>query len=215
MPPFVDLTNQRFGSLLVLSLASMRRHPKSSEAIWNCQCACGKTKPIASHSLRRGRSTSCGCRNRSHGDGGTWRLEYPREYNIWKSMWQRCTNPKDRHFYLYGERGIMIDPRWRSFRVFLTDLGPKPGKGFSLDRLNNDGPYVPGNVAWRTQAQQTRNMSRNRWITYQGITQCAEDWSRQLGIHRNTLLHRLDQGWPVDMVLSTRRFTRRGWEPSP
>lgn len=100
-----------------------------------------------------------GNRNREqHGDsprGGA-----SPEYNAWRNMRARCGNPRHPRFKDYGGRGITVDPRWDDFEVFLADVGRRPGPSLSLDRIDNDGPYAPGNVRWATAPQQMSNRRR-------------------------------------------------------
>lgn len=79
-------------------------------------------------------------------------------YRSWESMWRRCTKPSSPDYKDYGARGITIDPRWRDFAVFLADLGERP-VGMTLDRIDSDGNYEPGNCRWATLTQQLRNRS--------------------------------------------------------
>ena len=80
-------------------------------------------------------------------------------YETWRSMRQRCWNPRHLHFAEYGGRGITIDERWWTFRGFLADMGERPA-GTTLDRLDKDGPYAPGNCRWATPSEQNRNRRR-------------------------------------------------------
>lgn len=80
-------------------------------------------------------------------------------HSIWMGMWQRCTNPNNKKFYRYGARGISVCDRWKAFANFLADMGERP-KGKSIDRINNDGNYEPGNCRWATALEQARNKSR-------------------------------------------------------
>lgn len=84
------------------------------------------------------------------------------EHHTWTSMWQRCTNPKNKSFKNYGGRGITVCARWRIFENFLFDMGPKPSPDLSLDRIDNDGNYEPSNCRWATRLVQTHNSRPRR-----------------------------------------------------
>ena len=85
------------------------------------------------------------------------------EYMAWVSMKQRCLNPRHRDYVNYGGRGIGVCLEWQtSFEAFFRDVGPRPGRGYSLDRINNDAGYAPGNVRWATASQQNRNQRARR-----------------------------------------------------
>jgi hypothetical protein len=86
------------------------------------------------------------------------KLEYPEEYAAWQNMIQRCTNPKRKNYHNYGGRGIKVWIGWiNSFQNFLNYIGLKPGPEYTLERLNNDGNYEPGNIKWATQLEQAHN----------------------------------------------------------
>ena len=98
-----------------------------------------------------------------HGESGDFLAGRPKtvEYTLWRSMINRCYNTKVQNYHYYGGRGIMVCPRWRhDYLAFLADVGRRPAPGLSLDRINNDGNYEPGNVRWATRSQQARNTSR-------------------------------------------------------
>lgn len=124
-----------------------------------------------------------------------------REYQIWKSMRKRCRNPRDKDYHKYGARGIGVCERWSSFQSFLADMGPAP-EGKTLDRVDNDGDYGPSNCRWSTPMQQSRNTRINRWLTHEGRTMCATDWSAELGLGRGTLQCRIARGWTEDRIFS-------------
>ena len=86
-----------------------------------------------------------------------WRAAHP-EYASWSAMVQRCTNPKSPNWRLYGGRGITVCEPWlKDFGAFLDHIGPRPGQDYSIDRIDNDGNYEPGNVRWATRSEQQRN----------------------------------------------------------
>jgi hypothetical protein len=125
------------------------------------------------------------------------------EYRVWASMIQRCENPARKSYASYGGRGIRVCPAWRlSFEAFLADVGPRPA-GTSLDRIDGDGDYEPGNVRWATPLQQANNARTNLLVTFNGETRTRAEWARHLGIKYFTLRQRLDKGWPVEKAFTT------------
>lgn len=115
-------------------------------------------------------------------------------------MRARCNNPKHRRYPDYGGRGIGVDPRWDRFENFFADMGPRP-EGMTLERIDNDKGYTPGNCRWATRAEQATNKRNNRVLTYQGETMCTADWARKLGVNVQLLRNRLHRGWPIERVL--------------
>lgn len=121
-------------------------------------------------------------------------------------MTQRCTNPKTREYGHYGGRGITIDETFKSFEGFYAYMGPKPSPSHSIDRINNNGNYEPGNVRWATKKEQGRNTRVNRLITHNGETKCVAEWAEIVGVPPLRIGKRLLRGWPVEMVFSKDRF---------
>lgn len=92
------------------------------------------------------------------------------EYKAWYAMKHRCTNTADPYYSHYGARGITVCDAWlRSFTAFYTDVGARPAPGYSLDRIDNDRGYEPGNVKWSTQSQQNRNRRMITKTGYKGV----------------------------------------------
>jgi len=119
------------------------------------------------------------------------------EYNAWRNAKARCENPRHPQYPSYGGRGITMAPEWRTNPTrFLADMGPRPSPEHSLDRIDNEGPYAPGNCRWATMAEQMRNTRDNRWYTYQGETLCLFDWCHRYQIDMGTMRRRLGLGMP-------------------
>lgn len=156
-----DLAGQRFGRLLVL-----HRHPENTpagKARWTCACDCGGEKVVIGNSLTQGSTVSCGCFHaevttaRSSKHGHSPRRAVTTTYRVWADMVKRCTNPNHWAWRYYGGRGVTVCERWRaSFESFLADMGERPVP-LTLDRINNDGNYEPGNCRWATRKEQSRN----------------------------------------------------------
>lgn len=193
MPQFIDLTNQKFGRLIVLEKA---HNDKWGNLQWLCRCECGSEKIILGSSLRSGDTKSCGCLKRKHGQTKT------KTYKIWHYMIQRCTNPKNKSYKDYGGRGITVCKRWRNFVNFLKDMGI-PKSGLTLDRTDNNKGYCKSNCRWATRKQQNRNSRHNHLETYNGKTQCLSVWAEEYEINHNTLYARLRRGWSIKRALTT------------
>lgn len=122
-------------------------------------------------------------------------------------MIQRCHTPTNTGYYKYGARGIQVCERWRnSFAAFFADMGEPPTNEHSLDRLDNNGNYEPGNCKWSTRREQCANR-RNSWlITYNGETLPAAEWARRCGVGPMTIQYRIKKaGWPLDRALAPKR----------
>lgn len=160
-----DLVGATFGRLTVAARAANR----GKKVVWLCRCECGNVVSVMGTSLCSGRSRSCGCLHREaitihgcSGRNGDAKSRSP-EYRTWQAMKARCENPRCPRFKDYGGRGISICKRWSdSFKAFRDDMGPRPSAEHSIDRVNNDGNYEPGNCRWATRRQQQQNTRRSK-----------------------------------------------------
>ena len=123
-------------------------------------------------------------------------------WKCWASMLERCKNPNAASYKRYGGRGITVCKRWRVFENFLADMGDLPFTGATIDRIKNSGNYKPSNCRWATKSEQAHNRRSTRWITYNGETKSATQWSEITGIGYGSILRRLKTGWPVDKALT-------------
>jgi hypothetical protein len=115
-------------------------------------------------------------------------------------MLRRCDNPKNISYKNYGERGIKVCKRWRKFENFLADMGRKPERAMSVERINNAAHYTPKNCRWATRQEQMNNMRANRWLTIGGEVRTVADWARRLGINGQTIYQRLHRGQTAKQV---------------
>ena len=191
---FADLTGRRFGRLVAL-----RRVESDSggRTVWECRCDCGTIKRIRAASLTQGLTKSCGCLR--HGKSKT------RLYHIWAHMIQRCEDPKSNRFHLYGGRGVSVCKEWREDFMNFYSWAVQNGytDTLSIDRIDVNGNYEPGNCRWATAKKQSNNLSVNRKITFNKVTKTLSEWAAITGIDRRTIAARLDlQGWTVEQALT-------------
>ncbi len=215
MGKFIDLTGQKFGRLTVIERAGSTKHGATK---WLCKCECGKEKIVIGDELRKGNTTSCGCyakeiaketalkhiagKNKTHDMTGTL------VYKEWSEMKRRCYNSKDKSYSDYGKRGITVCDRWKnSFEAFCEDVSKLPhfnDKGYSLDRINNNGNYEPDNVRWANSKIQANNRRTNQLITYNNKTQTIAQWADEYGISYKKLWKRINTfHWDIEKALNT------------
>jgi hypothetical protein len=162
---------------------------RGKEMYYHCVCTCGAPGVIRKSVLSAGVSGCSGCRpanNATHGMTNSF------EFRAWTAMRKRCNYPKHPHYKYYGGRGITVCPKWDSFDAFLLDMGPCPfGNAGSIDRIDPDKEYTPGNCRWILRAEQSRN--RRNVPTFEGLT--IPQLAAQLGGKYTTLKRRIAAGW--------------------
>ncbi len=200
-PSFNNLSGLRFGRLLVISFGGV-----SKRSLWNCRCDCGKLKTVIGFHLISGNTKSCGC---FHSESAYKTLfkhggRYSPEYESWCKIKGRCLNNRDAAWSDYGGRGITIAKEWvNSFESFLSSVGKRPSPQHSIDRINNNGNYEPGNVRWSTKSEQARNRRSNNVIAFNGIMMTLVGWSEKTGLSRVCISKRLKLGWSIERTLTT------------
>jgi len=205
-----DMTGQQWGHWAVIGYVG---NDRTSQPMWLCRCACGTERAVVGSHLRNGTSTSCGCQAPRHTIHGFTKLP---EYEVWRHMIARCQDTKRSDWPRYGGRGIKVCKRWRdSFPAFREDMGPRPSPSHSLDRIDNDGNYEPGNCRWATPLEQANNKSNNRYLTFDGQTLTVAQWARKLGIKVGVLNLRLSHpDWTIERAL-TQPVRPRRWGKKP
>ena len=159
---FNNLEGKIFGRLKVEKL-SAKSKPK--KIYWECVCECGNIVTIISSSLISGNTKSCGCLRKelTSSRRSTHKKSFSSEYNTYHHMIKRCYSKNHNSYDYYGGRGITVCERWlESFENFYEDVGEKPSKKHSLDRIDNDGNYEPSNCRWATQSTQVINSRRKK-----------------------------------------------------
>ncbi len=205
-----------FGRLTVLrELESVRSPNGTVSRIVECRCECGTVRGFRLPLLRNGKTKSCGCLarelaverghkygggNKSHGCHGTL------EYTTWVAMRQRCTNPNNMGWPHYGGRGIEVCGRWmNSFPLFLEDMGRRPGFGYSIHRVDNDGNYEPENCVWATSQEQARNRRNTLRVEHNGeqvlLVELAASLASQCEVPEKVIYNRLRAGWSAERVM--------------
>ena len=184
---------------------------KSGGYMWRCKCECGNERIVDGRSLRCGASKCCGC-TRGKNNIGNFKHGGRKErlYSVWQSMKSRCLNRNDTFYYRYGGRGIRVCDDWldyEKFRTWALSSGYDPNSEYrkcTLDRIENDGSYCPENCRWVAQKIQNNNRSSNHIVTNgDGVSKTLSEWSRIVGIKKDTLRRRIcDRGWDVDRALT-------------
>lgn len=134
-----------------------------------------------------------------------------KEYQAWSAIKGRCMNSRNKAFKDYGGRGINVHPEWvRSYKLFLEHVGRAPSPKHSLDRIDNNGNYEPGNVRWATSIEQKNNTRWNRIVEYKGQLKTLSEWCRELNVNYDLVECRLNKyKWNVDDAFETPRYGKK------
>ena len=181
----IDATGVRYGRLVGVERVGVRQ----GNAVWRLRCDCGREVTAVLNGVRTGNVRSCGClrseasaaRVRTHG------MTRSRTYRIWRHMLNRCRMQQHPKWHRYGGRGIAVCEAWQRFEGFLADMGEAPA-GLSIERVDNDRGYEPGNCRWATFDEQAANRSNTRRFEIDGRVQHLAAWARELGLTRDKFL---------------------------
>lgn len=202
--PYFDVTEyigKKNNKLTVIGLAE--RKPNDDSWRLHCQCDCGRTIDVLPYQFKNGSVKSCGCLRNTIYATQDGRSKHPL-YGIWRQMMQRCYNENSKVYKLYGGRGIFVCEEWHDFFNFVKwseSVGGRPDK-YTIDRINNDGPYSPENCRWASMKTQNTNKSGNIVIQYNGKSQTLAEWAKELEIKWVTLHNRYVRGWSIERMMT-------------
>lgn len=206
MGKLIDLTGKRYNRLTVIAVNGK---DKNGHPLWECCCDCGNTCFVTGSRLRSGNTGSCGClhseqlteRNTKHGKSGS------HIYKIYKDMKSRCQNTKNKEYKNYGDRGIKVCNEWlvesgfENFYKWAMENGYK--EDLTIDRIDVNGNYEPGNCRWATQKEQQNNKRNNHKIELNGEIHTIAEWSEITGIKQSMIEARLRVlKWPAKKALT-------------
>ena len=206
--PLIDLRGQKFGRLIVL--IRNKTYPKSTH--WICKCDCYNFSSVESIGLRYETTKSCGCLRRElRTKHGLFKTD---EYSIWKGIIDRCHNQSKQDpeiWARYGGRGIEVSKEWRNdVSKFYEDMGPRPSKRMTVERIDNNKGYCKENCKWATRKEQGRNRHDNHIVVFNGVemplSQFRENhcsWFTQ-----ESLRYRLKQGLTTEQIIQIPKHTR-------
>ncbi len=208
MSKLKDLSNQRFGKLIVVNRYGSN---KRGRATWLCKCDCGNEVIVSSSYLLSGHTKSCGCfkfasRNKTHG------MRHTRLYNTWCNMKRRCNNPSAHEYKYYGAKGIRLCEEWNN--DFISFMNWSYANGYNdtltIERIDYNSDYRPDNCKWIPSNEQAKNKSTNLFITYKGKTQILADWCRELNLDYDFIEKRMSVNhFSFEQAINVPKFHRK------
>lgn len=196
MKPIIVTPGDVFGKLQIIREVDRR---DTNRRRFECRCECGRIVSVNLVDLKSNKTKSCGCWNLyvsktqfiTHGERRSV------EYKILRGMVARCHCPTNKAFSNYGGRGIIVCDEWRKdAAAFIAHVGRRPSELHSIERIDNERGYEPGNVRWATMKEQCRNKRGNNWIEYNGERRLLIEVCEELGVRVKTIEHRIRRGWP-------------------
>lgn len=167
------------------------------------RCHCGKTWETSASDMNQGKIKSCGCYIKHFPAHTTHGLSKTPEYSVWLSMKARCYNKNYCSYKRYGGRGIKVSKRWNNFMYFYLDMGKRPSKKYSIERINNNGNYTKSNCKWVLFTEQSKNRSTNVKITINNKTNLLSEWLIYYKVSPPLYHKRLQKGISRLMAITT------------
>ena len=200
----LNLTGQRFGRLVAVERSASSQNGKTQ---WLCKCDCGNDTVVLSTNLVRGLTHSCGCLNREIASArfSTHRLSESRLHKTWSGMKKRCYNTHSKSFPAYGGRGIEVCEEWKDDFLAFYNWAMTNGYAddLTIDRIDVNGNYSPGNCRWVDKLTQANNCRTNHYLTFNDKTQSIAEWARELGVSDSLIRQRIVKlGWSVERALT-------------
>jgi len=190
-------------------LLTVTRMPEHSGGKIEARCECGVVKLVETSAVRLGKIKSCGCYGKAAREKVNLKHGHNRRgsrsslYKVWCNMLNRCDNPDNPNYPLYGGRGITVCDEWKDFNKFLEGVGERPAN-HTLDRIDVNKGYEPGNVRWATLSEQARNKRTNRVLALGDKSMCVADWVDETGLSSSLIINRIEYlGWSVEKALTT------------
>ena len=186
----------------LILIQELQKSSKDNRRLGLYKCECGNQKTLVISYVNRNLTRSCGCLKSRN--GLKHGLKHTPEYEIWKSMKQRCNNPKNKQYKDYGGRGIGVCEEWmHDFNQFYRDIGPRPSNKYMLERIDNNLGYSKNNCRWSTRKEQMNNMRTNRFIDFMGEKRTLEEWIQTLNLSSGGVKYRIYTcGWKEDEAIS-------------
>ncbi len=199
----IDMTGTRYNSVIAVNEAGIAA---SRDTKWLFLCDCGNLFEANGYYVRCGKvkdCPSCAAERVRMASVKHW-LSNTAEFSTWTDIQTRCYNSKTKAFKHYGGRGIVVCKRWLdSFDNFLSDMGNRPSKNHSIERINVNGNYEPSNCKWVTDKEQANNKRSNVLVTLNGITKNVTEWIIDLNLNKNTVNSRIyNLKWPLEKALT-------------
>lgn len=199
----LKIAGQRYGRLVAIEQVALRH---GEGWLWAFACDCGARVVLPGARVRFGNTSSCGCLHREQvaAQARTHGLSHRPEHNAWITMRRRCEDPKVIGYMNYGGRGISVCERWQVFANFIADMGLRPGVGYSVDRIDNDRGYEPGNCRWATRREQGYNKRTSRVVEINGARVSLAKIAHEHGLPPKILRSRVIRlGWALEHALAT------------